>query len=56
MNRVVKLTDLEMNFIIQALEYETLTEDNTGMGRGWYSWGKCASAVRKKFEQAGWKL
>lgn len=62
MNRVgerfemlVNLTEREMGAIIQALDNETLTEDNAGMGRGFYSWTRCASVVRRKFERAGWK-
>ena len=52
---LVSLTEREMGAIIQALDNETLTEDNRGMGRGFYSWTRCAGAVRKKFEQAGWE-
>lgn len=51
---LVNLTEREMGAIIQALDNETLTEDNAGMGRGFYSWARCAGAVRKKFERAGW--
>ena len=52
---LVDLTEREMGAIMQALENETLTEDNTGMGRGFYSWSRCEKVVRKKFERAGWK-